>query len=85
MAWHHIVEQTPGNILKFGNKSIHNINNIVKLEHGSGSIHNEISKYYSQIKPFTNGQTVRSWLSGKSFEEQFKFGMEVMLELSTKK
>ena len=84
LAWHHIVEKTPGNITRFGNEAIHNTNNLIKLEHGSGTIHNEISSYYSRIHPFTNGQTFRIWISTKPFEEQYQIGMKKILELSTK-
>ncbi|WP_055666124.1 RHS repeat-associated core domain-containing protein [Desnuesiella massiliensis] len=77
-AWHHIVEQTPANIGKFTAPLIHNIANIMKLDHGKGSIHAKISGYYSSIQPFTNGQTVRQWLSSKSFEEQYEFGMKII-------
>jgi RHS repeat-associated protein len=77
-AWHHIVEQTPGNVARFGNQMIHNTENLIKLPHGSGTIHNQVSAYYSSIQGFTNGQTVRSWLSTKSFDEQFEFGIDVL-------
>jgi hypothetical protein len=36
-AWHHIVEQTSGNLAKFGNQTIHNTGNLMKLPHGAGS------------------------------------------------
>ncbi|SHI07731.1 RHS repeat domain-containing protein [Clostridium grantii] len=77
-AWHHIVEQTPANIAKFGEETIHNIDNIMKLDHGKGSMHAQISGFYSSIKPFTNGLRVRTWLSTKSFEEQYEFGMKII-------
>ncbi len=77
-AWHHIVEQTPGNIAKFGNEIIHNTNNLMKLPHGAGSIHNQISGYYSSIRPFTNGQTVRKWLSTQSYQAQYDFGIQTL-------
>ncbi len=78
MAWHHIVEQTKGNIAKFDSQSIQNTNNLIKLEHGSGTIHNKVSAYYSSKQFFTNGQTVRQWLSTQSFEDQFQFGVNTI-------
>lgn len=36
------------------------------------------SSYYSSKQPFTNGLTVRNWLSGKSFKEQYDFGMKTL-------
>lgn len=77
-AWHHIVEQTPANLISFGEYKIHNTNNLIKLDHGAGSIHAKVSGYYSQKLPFTNGQTVRSWLSAKSYQEQYDFGIQVL-------
>ena len=77
-AWHHIVEQTPGNIVKFGNQSIQNTSNLLRLNHGAGSIHMKVSGYYSSIRPFTNGQTVRQWLSPQSFQAQYDFGIQTL-------
>ncbi len=77
-AWHHIVEQNPSNVEKFGATQIHNTKNLVKVPHGTGSVHAEISGYYSSKRPFTGGMTVRDWLSTKSYEEQFKFGMKIL-------
>lgn len=77
-AWHHIVEQTPSNITKFGSKAIHNTKNLMKLPHGAGSIHAKISGYYSSIQPFTSGQTVRKWLSTQSYKSQLKFGKDIL-------
>lgn len=76
--WHHIVEQTPSNIKRFGAKQIHNPNNLVKIPGGKGSIHAKISGYYSSKQPFTHGKTVRQWLSNKSYKEQYDFGMKLL-------
>lgn len=77
-AWHHIVEQTPGNLAKFGNQTIHNTGNLMKLPHGAGSIHARVSGYYSSIQPFTGGQTVRQWLSTQSYQSQYNFGIKTL-------
>jgi hypothetical protein len=77
-AWHHIVEQTPGNVERFGAEVIHNTDNLVKLPHGPGLIHNQISGFYSSKQPFTGGLIVRDWLAPQSFEEQFEFGQRVL-------
>ncbi len=42
-AWHHIVEQTPENLTKFGAEAIHNTAKLMKLPHGAGSIHTRVS------------------------------------------
>ena len=73
-AWHHVVEQTPGNVRRFGAEAIHNTENLVKLPYGPGTIHNQISGFYSSKQPFTNGLTVRQWLSPQTFQEQVAFG-----------
>jgi hypothetical protein len=77
-AWHHIVEQNPANIAKFGAQRIHNTTNLIKLDHGAGTIHAKVSGYYSSIQPFTNGQTVRKWLSSQSYKQQYDFGIKTM-------
>jgi len=81
-AWHHIVEQNADNIAKFGAEKIHNIKNLIKLDHGAGTIHAKISGYYSSKQPFTGGQTVRKWLSTKSFQEQYDFGVKIIKKFS---
>jgi hypothetical protein len=41
-------------------------------------VHQQISGFYSSIQPFTNGQTVRQWLSTQSLEQQVQFGMDTL-------
>jgi RHS repeat-associated protein len=77
-AWHHIVEQTPGNVSRFGAETIHNTGNLMKLPHGAGSIHNRLSGHYSSIQDFTNGQTVRQWLSTQSYQAQYDYGIKML-------
>ncbi len=84
MAWHHIVEQTASNVQRFGARAIHNTDNLIKLPHGAGAIHNRISGFYSSIQPFTGGVTVRQWLSTQSFEEQAAFGRSVIQQFGGK-
>jgi hypothetical protein len=79
-AWHHIVEQTPGNIISFGNEAIHNSENLMQLENGAGSIHARISGFYSSIQPFSEGLTIRQWLAPQTFEEQFNFGVSKLTD-----
>ena len=73
--WHHVVEQTPGNVTQFGATSIHNTSNIVRLD---TAIHRQVSGYYSSVQPFTSGQTVRQWLSSQPFDAQTQFGLDVL-------
>jgi len=78
-AWHHVVEQTI-NSGKFAPELLHNPANLFKLPHGSGSIHERISGFYSSKPPFAEGLRVRDWLSKKSFMEQFEFGINKIKE-----
>lgn len=75
--WHHIVEQcqTKASRAGFSSLWINNTNNVISL---SKEVHEKVSNYYSSIKDFTNGLTVRNWLSNQSFEEQYKFGIKVL-------
>lgn len=80
-AWHHIVEQTPAYLSRFGPEAIHTLGNIVPLPHGAGSVHARISGFYSSKSPSVTGSvnvTVREWLSTKSFDDQFNFGVMVI-------
>lgn len=76
-AWHHIVEQTPRNVARFGAQAIHNTRNVVRLPHGAGTLHNRISGLYSSVRRGITGSsslTVRQWLSSQSFSAQAAFG-----------
>jgi len=75
-AWHHIVQQTEENIRRFGAETIHNTANVIALPNLKGQLHVRVSAFYSSIQDFSYPQRVRHWLNTKSFEEQFKFGME---------
>lgn len=74
-AWHHLVGQTTANLSRFGNEAIHHSGNVVRLPHGKGSLHQAISDFYSSIQPVLSGnETVREWISKKSFDEQQYIG-----------
>jgi hypothetical protein len=76
--WHHIVEQTPGNVKRFGGEALHNTENVVRL---GEAVHTKISSIYSTIRVDITGSTtltVRQWLSGQSYEAQFEFGLRAM-------
>jgi hypothetical protein len=75
MQWHHIVEQTSGNVGRFGPDAVHNTQNILRLD---VTTHRQISGYFSSIQDFTGGQTVRTWLSSQPFEAQQAFGYEIL-------
>jgi hypothetical protein len=73
--WHHIVEQTRGNIQRFGPQAIHNTDNLIVVDE---AVHWQISGFYSSKRPFSQGMTVRQWLSTQSFEAQRAFGLKTL-------
>ncbi|WP_152621856.1 hypothetical protein [Archangium violaceum] len=73
--WHHIVEQTPGNVDRFGGEALHNTENVIALDK---ALHTKISSLYSSIYLRITGSptlTVRKWLSTQSYEAQRAFGL----------
>lgn len=85
-AWHHIVEQTPGNLARFGPEAIHNTGNLVRLPHGAGTVHARVSGFYSSIRADITGSTsltVRQWLSTQSFDAQFAFGQRALQNIAS--
>lgn len=80
--WHHIVEQEQGEdrLAGFRPDQINNVNNIVSVPSGAKDVHQDITKYYNSVQDFSEGKTVREWLSGKTFEEQFDFGLDKLRE-----
>ena len=81
-AWHHIVEESTANINKFGVEKVHKLNNLVKISHGKGTLHNMISSHYSSKFEFTDNLTVRKWLQSKSFRFQYNYGLEILAKYS---
>ncbi len=76
--WHHVVEQTPGNVERFGPHALHNTHNVIPLE---TAIHRELSRFYSSIRTEITGSrtlTVRQWLSTQSYEAQRAFGLKAI-------
>jgi hypothetical protein len=73
--WHHIVEQTPGNVRKFGPEALHNTENVIPLDE---ALHKRVSAFYSSKQPDvigTSSLTVRQWLSTQSYQAQRDFGL----------
>ncbi|NJM39408.1 MAG: hypothetical protein HC853_00880 [Anaerolineae bacterium] len=84
MAWHHIVGQQAANVGRFGANAIHNTSNMIRLPHGAGSIHNQITGVYNSIRSDITGSTtlrVREWLAMQSYEFQWKFGVDLIRQL----
>lgn len=77
-AWHHIVEQTPGNAKRFGGEALHNTENIIALDK---TLHDKVSAFYSRIRfsiTRSTRLTVRQWLGTQSYEAQREFGLLAM-------
>ncbi|MFC5047672.1 hypothetical protein ACFSTE_05940 [Aquimarina hainanensis] len=80
---HHIVEQNGYKKLneqKFGKTNIHNTKNILDIPSGSGSLHSKVTGHYNSKPAFANGKTVREWLADKSFEFQYNYGIQKLLD-----
>ncbi len=76
--WHHIVEQTPSNVKRFGGEALHNTENITALNEG---LHTDVSAFYSSIREGITGSntlTIRQWLGTQSYEAQRQFGLKVI-------
>ncbi|WP_375759376.1 hypothetical protein [Corallococcus exercitus] len=72
--WHHVVEQTTGNVKRFGPPALHNTENIIPLDK---ALHTDVSAFFSSIRRDITGSplTVRQWLSTQSYEAQRDFGL----------
>ena len=76
---HHIVEQTPGNLSRFGGNAIHNTANAVPLTVDMHIGRGSISAYYSSIDPFVSpNMTVRQFLQSQSYDYQYRFGVDAL-------
>jgi len=76
--WHHIVEQTPGNVERFRPHVLHNTENVIPLDEG---LHTQVSAFFSRNNLRITGSrelTVRQWLSTQSYEAQRAFGLQAI-------
>jgi hypothetical protein len=81
--WHHIVEKTPGNVLRFGPEAVHSTQNLVRLDVAT---HRRLSAFYSSVRRGVTGSdslTVRQWLSAQPFEAQAAFGRRALENVSS--
>ena len=77
-AWHHVVEQHADNVTRFGAESIHTATNMVNID---AKLHAQISAYFSSTYPLT-GNTVSEAVKTWSFDDQQRFGNEVMRQIA---
>ncbi len=73
--WHHIVEQSQIKRSGFSPTQIHNTNNLTPVDK---TIHGQITGHYNSKPSYLNGQTVRDWLTGQSFQNQYDYGINVL-------
>jgi hypothetical protein len=71
---HHIVEQGP-NDKKIPDELLQGRENVVKIPY---YIHRDISDWYSRPNPEYGGKTPRDFIRGKTFGEQYQFGLDAM-------
>jgi hypothetical protein len=79
--YHHIVEQGGDNEKNFSTDQLQSTKNIIPLP---GPIHDMVSAKYSSEYD-TSGKTIREWLSGQSFEDQWNEGVKILRELGVVK
>jgi hypothetical protein len=76
--WHHIVEQGGANEDNIPPELLHSTRDIVKLPK---LLHEVVNGEYSQKSAADPTKTVREWLQTKSFDEQYKYGIETLQRL----
>lgn len=74
----HVVEQSQIGRSGFAPEEIHNPFNMNSVSARTNQIK---ANYYSSKQPFTGGGTVRDWLTGQSFADQYSFGMDVLTQI----
>lgn len=74
----HVVEQSQIKRSSFAPENIHNPFNMNPVSARTNQIK---ANYYSSKQPFTGGGTVRDWLTGQSFVDQYSFGMYVLTQI----
>ena len=71
----HVVEQSQIGRSNFSPKEIHNPFNMNPVSAGTNQPN---ANYYSTRYFFTGSGTVRDWMNGQSFSDQYEFGMDVL-------
>lgn len=74
--WHHLVEQCQAKSARIG-FNVCDLNTTANIRATPNTVQTEINRYYSMSHDFTNGKTFRDWLTGNSFDDQLKYGLEV--------
>ena len=80
-VYDHVVEQSQIARSGFAPEEIHNPFN---LDPVPSEVNQLKANYYSSKQFFTNGGTVRDWLTGQSFADQYEFGMDVLMRIQNR-
>lgn len=75
--WHHIVEQGGDNAKNFSPEQLHSTQNIIPLP---GPVHDLVTAEYAKEYD-KSGKSVREWLSGQSFQDQWNEGVKILRNL----
>jgi hypothetical protein len=62
---------------QFAAETVHNPANMIRLD---ANVHYLITAHYASKPPRLKGKTVREWLKGKSWKQQFEYGIEQILK-----
>jgi hypothetical protein len=74
----HVVEQSQIGRSGFSPEEIHNPFNMNPVSAETNQLK---ANHYSSKQFFTSGGTVRDWLTGQSFADQYEFGMDVLMRI----
>jgi hypothetical protein len=77
-VYDHVVEQSQIGRSGFAPQEIHHPFNLNPVD---AALNQQKANYYSSIRGFTGGKRVRDWLNGRSFRDQYEFGMDVLAKL----
>ena len=77
-VYDHVVEQSQIGRSGFAPEEIHNPFNMNPVSAETNQLK---ANYYSSKQFFTGGGTVRDWLTGQSFADQYEFGMDVLMRI----
>lgn len=77
-VYDHVVEQSQIARSGFAPEEIHNPFNMDPVP---SDVNQLKANYYSSKQFFTIGGTVRDWLTGQSFADQYEFGMDVLMRI----
>lgn len=75
--WHHMVEQGGDNSTNFSPEQLQSTKNIIPLP---GPVHDLVTAEYASEYD-ESGKSVREWLSGQSFDDQYNEGVKILRKL----